>query len=309
MPKKSVLIAILLALFYVVPSSAQSPAFDVASVKAAADPGRVPMFCIIPCTPGERMTVEGGRVDIRFMPLTKLIVTAYRIKPYQLAGPDWMRNERFDIMAKLPEGASKDQIPEMLQALLADRFKLAIRRDKKELPVYALVVAKSGFKLKETTAVAEKVYPASPKDQPLYSGQGDARRLEDGTLVLTGGVLGPLTLIPREDRVAKIDMPKITIAGLIELVAPHQDRPVVDRTELKGTYEFELVLEPPTPPAGGGGGRKDGSPPPADAPPPRDFIADAIFANLEKAGLKFEKSTAPVDQIVVDRVEKAPTGN
>src|SRR5215831_17919955 len=127
---------------------AQSPAFEVAAVKTAADPGRQPMFCIIPCSPGERLTVEGSRVDIRFMTLRKLIVTAYRIKPHQLSGPNWMQQQRFDITAKMPDGASRDQVPEMLQALLADRFKLTIHRDTKEHSVYALVPGKNGVKLK-----------------------------------------------------------------------------------------------------------------------------------------------------------------
>jgi hypothetical protein len=72
--------------------SAQPLAFDVASVKTAVPPGREPMFCIVPCAPGERLTVVGSRVDIRFMSLYTLMVTAYRIKTYQLSGPDWMRS-------------------------------------------------------------------------------------------------------------------------------------------------------------------------------------------------------------------------
>src|SRR5580658_3675204 len=113
--------------------SAQPLAFDAASVKPAVDPGRVPMFCLTPCTPGERLTVDGARVDIRFMSLDTLIITAYRIKPYQLSGPDWMKESpRFDIMAKIPDGISKDRVPEMLQALLAERFKLSIHREARE---------------------------------------------------------------------------------------------------------------------------------------------------------------------------------
>ena len=89
--------------------SAPLPAFEVASVKTALDPGRVPMFCLTPCTPGERLSVVGPRVDIRFMSLQKLIVTAYGIKPYQLSGPDWMRSQRFDIAAKMPDGVSQER--------------------------------------------------------------------------------------------------------------------------------------------------------------------------------------------------------
>src|SRR5271154_1013421 len=118
-----------LALWLAAPAQdpdAQASAFDVASVKPAADPGMVPMICLVPCSPGERLTVEGARVDIRYMSLSRLILTAYRLKPYQLSGPDWMKTQRFDIMAKVPEGVSKDKVPEMLQALLAERFQLSI---------------------------------------------------------------------------------------------------------------------------------------------------------------------------------------
>src|SRR5277367_3027881 len=92
-----------------------APTFDVASVKPAANPGMVPMICLVPCSPGERLTVEGARVDIRYMSLSRLMLTAYRLKPYQLSGPDWMKTQRFDILAKIPEGGSKDNVPEMLQ--------------------------------------------------------------------------------------------------------------------------------------------------------------------------------------------------
>src|SRR5262245_22665022 len=94
--------------------------FDVASIKIAGAPERGPMFCIVPCAPGERISVTGSRVEVRYTSLHQLIVTAYRIKPFQLSGPEWMRSQRFDITAKMPEGVSKDRLPEMLQALLVD---------------------------------------------------------------------------------------------------------------------------------------------------------------------------------------------
>ena len=103
-------------------SLAAQNAFEVASIKPAADAGDAIVFCIVPCARGERMTVSGPRVDIRFMSLFTLVVTAYRIKPHQLSGPDWMRTQRFDIAAKLPENAGREQLPEMLRALLAERF-------------------------------------------------------------------------------------------------------------------------------------------------------------------------------------------
>src|SRR5262245_612343 len=121
---RSIFIALsLLAL----PAVAQPrPAFEVASIKIARNSGGPPI-CFVPCT-GERLTINGARVDIRYMSLYQLIVRAYRIKQYQPSGPNWMTSQRFDIAAKMPDGSSKDQIPEMLQTLLAERFKLAIHR-------------------------------------------------------------------------------------------------------------------------------------------------------------------------------------
>jgi uncharacterized protein (TIGR03435 family) len=85
-----VLLALCLAAAAQIPD-AHTPAFDVASVKPAADPGMTPMICLVPCSPGERLAIEGARVDIRYMSLSRLMLTGYRLKPYQLSGPDWMK--------------------------------------------------------------------------------------------------------------------------------------------------------------------------------------------------------------------------
>src|SRR5581483_8491497 len=93
-------------------------------------------------------SVNGTRVDIRFMSLYQLIVRAYRVKLYQLSGPNWMHAQRFDITARLPEGRSRDQVPQMLKAMLAERFNLSIHCETREQPICALVVGKSGPKLR-----------------------------------------------------------------------------------------------------------------------------------------------------------------
>ncbi len=127
--------AVILAALIAMPSLfAQPAAFEVASVKPAGERerGSGPFVCVVPCR-GDRITITGSRVDIRFMALDQLIVKAYGIKPHQLSGPGWMSSQRFDIAAKIPDGVSKERLPEMLQALLAERFKLTIHRDSKEL--------------------------------------------------------------------------------------------------------------------------------------------------------------------------------
>jgi uncharacterized protein (TIGR03435 family) len=91
--------------------------------------------------------ISASQVRITYMSLKDYIGIAYRVRTSQtdqIAGPDWIAQERFDIAAKIPDGAPSDQVPEMLQTLLADRFQLKIHHDSKEFSVYALAVAKGG---------------------------------------------------------------------------------------------------------------------------------------------------------------------
>ena len=79
------------------------------------------------------MQVDASRVTMQFMSMMDILAAAYfRVKPYQVSGPSWLSTERFDIVAKIPEGVPQDKVPEMLQSLLADRFKLTMHRDNKE---------------------------------------------------------------------------------------------------------------------------------------------------------------------------------
>lgn len=113
----------------------------------------------------------------------------------------------------------------------------------------------------------------------------------------------------------RVEFSKLTMAGLADLLAPHEDHAVVDMTNLPGSYSF--VWEDSGPAGGGTGGRKAGGPPDggraggddSDAAPRRDPLGDALFAAIERAGLKLEPRKAPVETIVVDRLEKTPTEN
>jgi uncharacterized protein (TIGR03435 family) len=271
------------------------------------------MFCIIPCTPGERLTVLGARVDIRYMSLRNLMITAYRIKSYQLSGPDWMQHQRFDIAAKMPDSATAAQLPELLQALLAERFKLAIHRENKEMPVMALVVGKNGVHLEPAAADADAIAAraaAAPGGRGLYTGDGEAH-LGDNGVTVTGASYGPLRGTPPGNGAPRFDLLAVSMPGLVDLLAAHVDRPVIDMTELKGRYQmqFTMDLPPPPPPGAGGeeGGRKGGGP--GSGPPMVDPLREGLFKAIEKAGLKLEKRTAPVATIVIDHMEKTPTEN
>jgi uncharacterized protein (TIGR03435 family) len=119
---------------------AAAPAFEVASVKPAPPP-----------TPGSikvQMGGDPGMVDYKNVSLKTLIARAYRMKEYQISGPDWLETARFDILAKVPPNAPKGQVPPMLQNLLAERFKLTVHREQKVMPAYAMVVGKNGLKVK-----------------------------------------------------------------------------------------------------------------------------------------------------------------
>src|SRR5690349_6952547 len=93
------------------------------------------------------MSSDPGRLTYTNFSLADLVGLAYRVQRQQIVGPDWIDQNRFDILAKFAEGASRAQLPEMWQALLKDRFQLTLHMEKKELPVYALVAAKNGPKL------------------------------------------------------------------------------------------------------------------------------------------------------------------
>ena len=115
---------------------AQAPAakltFEVASIKPA---GPLDPAAIMSGKAHVGMKIDGARVDIGMFAISDLIRTAYKIKSYELISPDWMNGmsaQRFDIMAKMPPGANKDQVPEMLQTLLAERFKLEFHKESKE---------------------------------------------------------------------------------------------------------------------------------------------------------------------------------
>jgi hypothetical protein len=90
-----------------------------------------------------------GTITLRGDPVKIVLMEAFKVKSYQIVGPSWLDEDCFEIIAKMPEGSTSDQIPAMLQALLVERFKLAVHKDDRPRPMYALVVGKSGPKCNE----------------------------------------------------------------------------------------------------------------------------------------------------------------
>jgi uncharacterized protein (TIGR03435 family) len=284
---------------------AQAPVFEVASIRPAQplSPAEMqPILCLTGCSLGERLTVNGARVDIRNFSIYRLIVTAYRLREFSLSPSnpntvsrtyqDWMNSQRFDISAKIPDGISTNRIPEMLQSLLAERFKLLLHRETRQLPVYALVVGKNGPKLKAAAADADAPVPDTLGSQRVYTPQGDAR-FDAAGYAIAAGPFGPIRSYADRNRVIHTDFLKVTISELAEVLPVH-DRPVIDMTNLTGYYQLSWE-------------RRAQLPGETDEP----HVDPAVIAReaLDKVGLKLEPRTAPVEVIVIDHLEKTPTEN
>lgn len=323
------LLAIAAAAFAQTPPSAPL-SFEVASVKKA------PPLDVAAIASGKAhigMSVDGARVDIGGMPLLQLICIAYKVRPYQVAGnPDWMsagmNADRFDIVAKLPDGANKDQVPEMLQTLLAERFQLKLHRDKRDTSVYALVVGKGGPKLKEAppdpppapaAAEAGGTAPAPAKGE-LSFGNGDnkvtMKRTGNG-MVVNSKETGQMRVAPGENGTVRLEGDQMTMEMLANMLSQYLDRPVVDLTELKGKYQvaLELSMETLMAIARKAGVNVPGAPVggAANSTSPIEGISDpagnSLFSSVQQLGLKLEPRKLPYDFIVIDHAERAPTEN
>jgi uncharacterized protein (TIGR03435 family) len=344
------LIAALALVGGVLRAQTPAPEFEVASIRPA--PPITELAAQIQSGKAHvGVSIDGARADFGFVSLADLIAQAYRIKPYQLTGPDWMKQQRFDVTAKIPDGVSKDQVPEMLQALLADRFKLAVRRETKELPVYALVVGKNGLKMNEappeeaaaprsdTPGPVASDHVAPPSPPTAAGGRGSFAlgtpdgpvtvRQEGRGMVVTGGPEGTMRMSVGENGNMRMEMSRMSMARLVDLLTTFVGRPVVDMTELSGAYQVALELPmqelmnmaramaPELAGPGGpigrgpnpGGGAGPGATLPSDPSGASDPSGTSIFQAVQQLGLRLEPRKAPVETIVVNHLEKTPTEN
>jgi len=294
-----------------VASVRQSPPIDQAAMLASLRAGKRP----------ESVKLEGSRATFTYESLKELIAYAYKLRVFQVSGPEWLVTDRFDIAAKMPDGTTRDDVPAMLQALLVERFKLAAHLETAEHPVLGLVVAKSGSKLQESTAAPEAIdenTPLKPDETKVDTVDGPMRlkRNSDGSTTYNMGTRGKFTLtIDGQNGTMHMTASGMTLRGfamMLTTLGGGNGRPVVDMTGLKGNYELavefslsDLVtslrdqgIDIPGGPGGGGGGS-------ASDPGGDSTVSDA----LAKLGLKLEKNKAMIEQLVIDHVEKSPTEN
>jgi uncharacterized protein (TIGR03435 family) len=275
---------------------AQNPArltFEVASIRPSPD---APPQGVVA---GAR--IDGAQFRTSYLTLKDYIAVAYKLKLYQITGPDWIGTERFDITATLPDGALPAQAPEMMESLLEDRFQLKTHREKKEFPVYALVLAKGGLKMTETPPDAE-LANADARAPQEFTGAGSNQGVS-----VNLGQGASFTFANNKFEAKKLNM--AAVAGTLERFL---DRPIVDATDLSGRYDFSVpvtaedyqamlirsavvagVILPPNVLR-----LIDGAPTPT-----------SLFDGLEKVGLRLEPRKAPLDTIVVDSALKRPTEN
>jgi uncharacterized protein (TIGR03435 family) len=276
-------ILIVVAAYGVFGQSAAPPAFQVASVKRNTDTAFRGMG--VRAQPGGRLTTQNA-------PLMMLIQNAYSVQAFQVVGgPAWINSEGYDIEAK-PEGtADRKQMWLMLQTLLADRFKLVLHRDTKELPVWALSVTKGGLK------------QPPPKEGGCATFAPDAPPPAPGAL---GTPCGKIRVMGLPAGV-RMEGSKVPMAELIRTLAMVLGRPVLDKTEFTSEFEVRLDFTPDETTAGlpGAGGLGD----PGGPRPPTDPSSPSISAALqEQLGLKLGSAKGPVEVLVIDRVER-PTAN
>lgn len=270
-------------------------AFEVASIKPAEPLNAERMMA------GQQhisVNVDAARVDFSDISLAELIRAAYRVKLYQISGPDWMTTSRFDVVAKLPEGAKADQVPEMMQTLLEERFHLALHNSSKEMPVYALVVGKDGSKLKEST----------PDDATDGTGATGGRSGAGASPMTTNGPNGSSTMSAGPNGL-HVDLKNMTIATMLDWLSRFTNRPVVDQTELAGHYDLALDVsrDEMLNAARAAGMMIDaGRRGPEGASDPG---GDSVFGSVQKAGLKLEARRLPLTLLVVDHLDKTPTEN
>jgi uncharacterized protein (TIGR03435 family) len=261
-----IVLTVIAAAAYAQKTGAQ-PAFEVASVKPSPPSLGRQSPTVVRGGPGSS---DPTLATFENIDLFSLVTMAYGIQGYQLVAPDWLSTAKFDIAARVPPGATKEQYRLMLQSLLAERFQLTRHHDRKEIQMAELVVAKNGPKLKESPV--DPAGAADPGLQPPLPRAGPPP-----------GYHGPFSMTTK----ASMERLAALLSGLL-------DQPVVDSTGLKGTYDIKLqALVGSNPPATDG----------ADSEP---GLFEAV---QEQLGLKLTPKKALADVLVIDRIEKTPTGN
>jgi uncharacterized protein (TIGR03435 family) len=287
----------------------------VASVSACASGQSLGTFdaaVIKPFAEGALMTGSGctggpgagdpGRVTCEHVTLKMLLMRAYQAKAQEIIGPSWLDGAYFNIVATVPRGATREDVPIMFRNLLAERFKVVTHREPRLLPGYAITVGKGDIKAVVASAAAAAPGAADAAGGKLSIGT-------DGFPILPPSALaaGPMILFSHGR--ARLQASGATVAQLAEALTRQLGRVVVDETGLGGSSVRRLswargaAAPGARPTQAPGAGSEDRTPDPTA----RD--ADIIGAMDEQLGLKLAPKPLPREVIVVDKAERIPTEN
>jgi uncharacterized protein (TIGR03435 family) len=280
-----------LMLVTVVTVSLVAQTFDIVSIK--------------PNTSGENRTSmqpEPGRFVAINTPARMLLRVAFGgnspnglIPDFEIVGgPNWLGSDRFDIRAQGDVALSPERMDTAVLAMLEDRFRLQTHREVRELPVYALVIAKSGSKLKSMEAPSLASQEASTPSPPPPPGPGG---LMPASFKPSPGHLfaGPGAIIASA----------VPMKQLIDRLTSQLERPVIDKTGLTGFFDIRLEFSP----EGSAQSGINPAPTPAPSPPFGDSAVPSIFTAVqEQLGLRLDSTRAPVEVVVVDSIRR-PTEN
>lgn len=275
---------------------ASSPSFEVVSIKPDHSEAR----------PVQMVNRDPGRL-VGSATVKTLICFAFHVRDFQVSGgPSWIDTERFAIDAKvedsmaeqlrkLPLEQQAEQMSLMVRSMLVGRFGLEARSETKDLPVFALTIAKGGPKLAESAA-APTGAPVNPAPVPVTPGRGGGSLIQmPGSVMIRMGSGGQMMMTGKSASLGK----------LVDMLNRQVDRPIVDQTGLAGTYEFAMQWT--YDPTITGAQLPSGGEPP-DAIPAAPSGTSIFSAIQEQLGLKLESTKAPYQVIVINRVER-PTPN
>jgi uncharacterized protein (TIGR03435 family) len=262
------------------PGAGPQPVFEVASVKVAGAQSKRR-------SSGGPGTSDPGQYHYNSATLLDLIAIAYHVQHFQIASKAALDRGTFDVVAKVPAGATRDQFRAMMQNLLAERFHLKLHRESREFPAWELIVGKSGSKLKESSVDAG----AESMSGPLKYG-------DDGFPLLapnTPGWASTLTIVDGfiVGRMAAQRQPVSVLTGSFGM---GDDPPILDHTGLTGKYDFRLEFS-----------REPTGAPAAEAKTPP--VPDLFTAVQQQLGLQLVSKRLPFDVLVVESVDRVPTEN
>jgi uncharacterized protein (TIGR03435 family) len=301
------------------PAKAGPKSFEVASVRKSPPPDMRAM--IEGLRQGRRpdsLRVDGSRATFTYKSLKQLIAYGYGLRDFQVEGPEWLATDRIEISAKLPDGATENDVPEMTRALLVERFKLAAHQETKDAPVLGLMLTKSGQKLTESNEPVEQLDPNAelkPGESRMDSVDGPVllTKNPNGTTTYHLGARGTFTLkYDQEAHTMELTAKGMSMRGLAVMITSlggGQGREAVDMSGVKGRYDAVLEfsqtdLMQSLKDAGIVLPVRPGAASESMASEPGDGAN--LSASLARLGLKLEKSHAPVQRLMVDHVEADP---